>query len=51
MIMDALGMETRTFKIRRNPECVVCGDNPTVNELIDYDAFCGAAPVAATAEA
>ncbi|MCH7697513.1 MAG: molybdopterin-synthase adenylyltransferase MoeB [Chloroflexi bacterium] len=52
LIMDALNMETRTFKIRRDPKCIVCGDNPTVTELIDYDAFCGAAPVAAvTAEA
>jgi adenylyltransferase/sulfurtransferase len=51
MIMDALNMETRNFKIRRDINCVVCGDNPTVTELIDYDAFCGAAPVAATAEA
>jgi adenylyltransferase/sulfurtransferase len=52
MIFDALAMEPRVFKIRRDPECVVCGDNPTVTELIDYDAFCGAAPVgAAHAEA
>ena len=51
LIMDALNMEMRTFKIRRDPKCIVCGDAPTVTELIDYDAFCGAAPVAATAEA
>jgi len=51
MIIDALNMETRAFKIRRDPDCVVCGDNPTVTELIDYDAFCGAAPVTAGAEA
>ena len=51
MIIDALSMETRMFKIRRNPECVVCGDNPTITELIDYDQFCGAAPVAAEAQA
>ena len=52
LIIDALNMEMRTFKIRRDPKCIVCGDNPTVTELIDYDAFCGAAPVAAaTAEA
>jgi adenylyltransferase/sulfurtransferase len=49
LIMDALSMETRTFKIRRNPECVVCGDNPTVTELIDYDQFCGSAPLAVEA--
>jgi molybdopterin/thiamine biosynthesis adenylyltransferase/molybdopterin converting factor small subunit len=51
MIIDALNMETRAFKIRRDEECVVCGDNPTVTELIDYDAFCGAAPVHAGTEA
>jgi adenylyltransferase/sulfurtransferase len=44
LIIDALSMEVRTLKIRRDTECVVCGDNPTVTELIDYDAFCGAAP-------
>jgi adenylyltransferase/sulfurtransferase len=50
LIIDALGMEIRKFKIRRDPECVVCGDNPTVTELIDYDVFCGAAPVGVHAE-
>ncbi len=44
LIIDALSMEIRQLKIRRDPNCVVCGDNPTVTELIDYDAFCGAAP-------
>ena len=44
LIVDALSMEMRTLKIRRDPECVVCGDNPTVTELIDYDAFCGGPP-------
>lgn len=42
MIIDALDMEFRTVKLRRNPDCPLCGDNPTVKELIDYDAFCGA---------
>ena len=51
LIVDALNGEFRQLKIRRDPECVVCGDNPTVTELIDYDAFCGAAPVTAGAEA
>ncbi len=41
LLIDALEMEFRTVKIRRNPECPVCGDNPTVTELIDYEAFCG----------
>ena len=51
LIIDALSMEMRTFKLRRDPECVVCGDSPSVTELIDYDAFCGAAPVPAEAAA
>jgi adenylyltransferase/sulfurtransferase len=43
-------MEFRQFKIRRDPECVICGDHPTQTGLIDYDEFCGAplpAPAAA----
>src|SRR6266513_1891323 len=42
MIYDALEMTYRTVKVRKDPECAVCGKNPTVTELIDYDAFCGA---------
>jgi sulfur-carrier protein adenylyltransferase/sulfurtransferase len=42
MIYDALEMSYRTVKVNKDPECVVCGKNPTVTELIDYDAFCGA---------
>jgi molybdopterin/thiamine biosynthesis adenylyltransferase/rhodanese-related sulfurtransferase len=42
MIYDALDMTYRTVKVRKDPECPVCGKNPTVTELIDYDAFCGA---------
>jgi sulfur-carrier protein adenylyltransferase/sulfurtransferase len=38
---DALKMRFREFKIRRDPNCPVCGENPTVKELIDYDQFCG----------
>jgi adenylyltransferase/sulfurtransferase len=38
-------MEFRQVKIRRDPTCPLCGDNPTVTELIDYDAFCGGAPL------
>ena len=41
LLIDALDMEFRTVKIRRNPECPLCGDNPTVTELIDYELFCG----------
>jgi rhodanese-related sulfurtransferase len=42
MIYDALEMTYRTVKVNKDPECAVCGKNPTVTELIDYDAFCGA---------
>ena len=35
-------MAYRTVKVRKDPNCAVCGENPTVTELIDYDAFCGA---------
>jgi molybdopterin/thiamine biosynthesis adenylyltransferase/molybdopterin converting factor small subunit len=45
LLYDALSMETRQVRLRRDPNCVVCGDNPTVTELIDYDQFCGTAPV------
>jgi adenylyltransferase/sulfurtransferase len=41
LLVDALGMSFRTLKLRKNPECPVCGANPTVTELIDYDQFCG----------
>ncbi len=47
LLVDALSMELRTLRIRRDSKCVVCGDEPTVTELIDYDAFCGAAPATA----
>jgi sulfur-carrier protein adenylyltransferase/sulfurtransferase len=42
MIYDALEMSYRSLQVRKDPECAVCGKNPTVTELIDYDAFCGA---------
>jgi len=41
MLIDTLKMEFRTVRIRRNPNCPVCGDNPTIRELIDYEEFCG----------
>lgn len=41
-IYDALEMSWQQLKIRKDPNCAVCGENPTVTELIDYDAFCGA---------
>ena len=42
MIYDALEMEYRKLKVRKDPNCALCGENPTVTELIDYDTFCGA---------
>jgi len=41
MLYDALAMRFRELKLRRNPECPVCGDNRTIHELIDYHQFCG----------
>lgn len=41
VLVDALSMRFRDLKIRRNPACAVCGPNPTVTKLIDYEAFCG----------
>jgi molybdopterin/thiamine biosynthesis adenylyltransferase/rhodanese-related sulfurtransferase len=41
MIYDALEMTYRSVKVRKDPECPVCGKNPTVTELIDYEEFCG----------
>lgn len=41
LIIDVLEMKFRTLKIRRNPDCAICGNNPTIKELIDYDSFCG----------
>ena len=42
MIYDALEMEYRKLSVRKDPDCAICGDHPTVTELIDYEAFCGA---------
>lgn len=44
LIIDALTMEFREIKVRRNPHCKLCGDEPEVTELIDYEIFCGIAP-------
>ncbi len=44
LLVDALGMSFKTLKLRKNPDCPVCGPNPTVTALIDYDQFCGIAP-------
>jgi sulfur-carrier protein adenylyltransferase/sulfurtransferase len=41
LLIDALGMKFRELKLRKNPDCPVCGMNPTVTRLIDYNEFCG----------
>ena len=46
LLVDALSMEFRTVRTHKDPNCPLCGDNPTVTELIDYEVFCGLAPVA-----
>ncbi len=52
LLYDALQMSFREFRVRRNPKCPVCGDSPTIRQLIDYEEFCGlrrhAVPAAAT---
>ena len=42
MIYDALEMEYRKLRVRKDPSCALCGENPTVTDLIDYETFCGA---------
>ena len=41
--IETLGMEIRLMKLRRDPACPMCGDNPTISELIDYEEFCSLA--------
>jgi adenylyltransferase/sulfurtransferase len=41
VLVDALAMRFREMRVRKNPECPVCGANPTIKELIDYNQFCG----------
>ena len=48
LLVDTLSMHFKTLKLRKNPECPVCGLNPTVTELIDYDQFCGITPPSGT---
>ena len=53
LLVDALGMKFRELKLRKNPDCPVCGTHRTITKLIDYDEFCGirgveAAPAATT---
>jgi molybdopterin/thiamine biosynthesis adenylyltransferase/rhodanese-related sulfurtransferase/molybdopterin converting factor small subunit len=46
MIYDALKMKFRELKLRKDPDCPVCGTHPTVTKLIDYEQFCGVTPAA-----
>ncbi len=50
LVYDALRMRFRELKLRKDPDCPVCGDHPTVTELIDYEQFCGITPAAPAAE-
>ncbi len=50
LLFDALGMRFRELKLRKNPECPVCGDHPSIHQLIDYQEFCGMRGVEAPAE-
>jgi len=47
---DALNLRFKEFKIRKDPSCPICGDHPTIHELIDYDQFCGIPQADAEAE-
>jgi sulfur-carrier protein adenylyltransferase/sulfurtransferase len=51
MLYDALNMQFRELKLRRDVDCPICGDHPTIKALIDYDAFCGITPPKAGATA
>lgn len=44
LLFNALDMKFRELKLRRDPSCPICGDNPTIKALIDYDQFCGIVP-------
>jgi adenylyltransferase/sulfurtransferase len=47
LLYDALEMSFRELRLRKDPACPVCGEHPTIKELIDYDQFCGSAPAPA----
>ncbi len=51
LLFDALAMSFRTLKLRRDPNCVICGDHPTQKTLINYEQFCGVMPASQTAPA
>ncbi len=51
LLFNALDMKFRELKLRRDPQCPLCGENPTITELIDYEMFCGITPEPATPSA
>ena len=51
LLFNALDMNFRELKLRRDPQCPLCGDSPTITELIDYEMFCGITPEPAVPEA
>ena len=51
LLFDAMRMSFRELRLRKNPDCAICGSHPRVRSLIDYEAFCGVAPVRPTAAA
>jgi rhodanese-related sulfurtransferase len=51
LLFNALDMKFRELKLRRDPQCPICGDHPTIKGLIDYEVFCGITPEAAAPQA
>jgi len=51
LLFDALRMTFRELRLRKDPECPICGSDPTIRELIDYDAFCGVTQAAQESQA
>jgi adenylyltransferase/sulfurtransferase len=51
LVFNALDMKFSELKLRRDPECPICGEHPTIRELIDYEMFCGVTPKPAATEA
>lgn len=50
LLFDALTMKFKEMKLRKDPACPICGDNPTITELIDYEQFCGIMPAQESSE-
>ena len=50
LMYDSLAMRFREIRIRRDPECPICGENPTITELMNYEELCGLAAPAAVGD-